>query len=191
MNTQHVLVLLCAYLIGSIPTAYIITYIAKGKDIRNLGNGNAGAKNTFESVGKIAGLAVFLFDVGKGVAAITIARSNTQVEYIVFLAGACAIIGHDFPLFLRFKGGQGMATTVGILGALFPKETVCGFFLFLFLLALTHRWDFSCFIAFISLVVLLGLMGQSLRRVIYTILILPLIGLNKIILMWQKSFTYT
>jgi glycerol-3-phosphate acyltransferase PlsY len=185
MNPQNLFVLVCAYLIGSIPSSFIITYIISGKDIRHLGNGNAGAKNTFESVGLLAGLAVFFFDIGKGVLAIMMARSFTQVENVIMLAGACAVLGHDFPFLLRFKGGQGMATTVGVFGTLFPIETALGFMLFLILLAITHQWDKSCLIGFISLIIIMVISGQTVKRIIYLIIILPLIGLNKTIKVWQ------
>jgi glycerol-3-phosphate acyltransferase PlsY len=91
MTLQFLLVLLYAYIIGSIPSAYIVTYLMTGKDIRRLGNGNMGAKNTFESVGKLAGAIVFLGDITKGVAAVAIARKMIGSEEGVLLAGASAI----------------------------------------------------------------------------------------------------
>ena len=187
MNTQHLLVLLCAYLLGSIPSAYIVAYLITGEDIRNLGNGNAGAKNTFESVGKLAGFAVFLLDIAKGAVAITLARSFTDMEDVILIAGACAVLGHDFPVLLRFKGGQGMATTVGVFSALFPLETALGFVIFVLLLAITRHWDYSCLVGFVLLIAMMWITGQSLKRVIYAIIILPIIGLNKLVQVWQAQ----
>ena len=188
MNAQHLFVLLCTYLLGSLPSAYIVTHVTTGKDIRNLGNGNAGAKNTFESVGKVAGISVFLLDIAKGALAIALARFITQNEDVILIAGACAVFGHDFPLFLRFKGGQGMATTVGVFGALFPLETGLGFAAFALVLAITRHWDYSCLVGFVFLVATMWITGQSLKRVIYTVIILPIIGLNKLLQVWQAQY---
>jgi glycerol-3-phosphate acyltransferase PlsY len=191
MNVHLVVVLVNAYLLGSIPSAYIITYLITGKDIRSLGNGNAGAKNTFESVGAKAGLSVFLLDIGKGILAILVSRLLTENENIILFAGACAILGHDFPIFLRFKGGQGMATTVGVFGALFPIETALGFAIFLILYAITRHWDYSCLAGFILLIIIMWIRGQTYKHFFYTIVILPLIGLNKLILEWKTRRAMT
>ena len=185
MYTHYLLVLLCAYLIGSIPSAFIVAYLVTGTDIRKFGNGNAGAKNTFQSVGPIAGICVFLLDIGKGALAIAMTRAFTQIEDVILIAGACAILGHDFPLLLRFKGGQGMATTVGVFGTLFPIATAVGFITFALLLIITRHWDTSCLIGFVILVAMMWLTGQTLKRVIYTIIVLPLIGLSKWVQVWQ------
>jgi glycerol-3-phosphate acyltransferase PlsY len=178
MTLQFLLVLLYAYIIGSIPSAYIVTYLMTGKDIRRLGNGNMGAKNTFESVGKLAGAIVFLGDITKGVAAVAIARKMIGSEAGVLLAGASAIVGHDFPFLLKFQGGQGMATTVGVFGALFPFVTAFAFVVFLGVLAISRNWDFSCFFGFVVLVLLLWMAGYPMKQVLYTIIILPILWIT-------------
>lgn len=119
--------LLGAYLPGSIPSAYIVARLVAGLEIRQVGDGNMGAKNTFESVSRLAGVVVGVADIGKGALAVALARYLAVSEGVVLLAAACAVLGHDFPLFLGFQGGQGMATMVGVFCVLFPqqKELAC------------------------------------------------------------------
>ena len=124
MTTQTLLFLLGAYLVGSLPTAYILTRILTGKDIRQLGDGNVGAKNTFESVGKLAGFSVSVIDIGKGLLTVAAAKHLSMSEGVILLAGACVVLGHDFSIFLNFQGGQGMAATAGVFGGLFPMVTI-------------------------------------------------------------------
>jgi glycerol-3-phosphate acyltransferase PlsY len=109
------LVVVLGYLLGSIPTAYIAGRALRGKDIRQMGDGNVGAGNAFRQLGAKSGLAVFFVDAGKGVLAITIAQATNAAQPWVLLAGAAAVIGHNWPVFLGFRGGRGEATTIGVL----------------------------------------------------------------------------
>jgi glycerol-3-phosphate acyltransferase PlsY len=113
-----ILSIACAYLIGAIPTSYIITKRVKGIDIRTLGSKNAGATNVVRSVGKAAGILVFIIDFLKGVAAIALARALSGGEaYSAMLVGLAAIIGHIYPVYIGFKGGKGVATALGVIAA--------------------------------------------------------------------------
>lgn len=174
-------ILLGAYLLGSIPFAYLVTRLVTGQDIRHLGDGNMGAKNTFLSVGRAAGVLVGAADMAKGAAAVALARSLGASEAAVYWAGACAVLGHDFPVFLRFRGGQGMATMVGVFGVLFPRELLLSVGALALALLLTRNWDLSCAIGFALLPVLMWFAGQPLRRVLYPVLLLPTIGLAKLL----------
>ena len=185
MTTQAWAVLLGAYLLGSIPSAYLVARVAAGVDIRQLGNGNMGAKNTFKSLGWLPGLVVVSADMGKGALAMAMARHFELPEIILMLAGVCVVLGHDFPLFLRFRDGQGMATIVGVLGVLFPRETGLALVLFCIALAITHNWDLSCGIGFVLLPILLWLSGQPSRRALYPVLLAPTIGVKKLVQVWQ------
>ncbi len=108
------------YLLGSIPTAYVMTRLRKGVDIRQVGSRNMGAMNVLRTVGPLEALAVLVVDAGKGIAAVAIARALGLPVYSELIAGAAAIAGHDFTLFLRFRGGKGGATSMGILLFLMP-----------------------------------------------------------------------
>ncbi len=109
------LVVALGYLLGSIPTAYIAGRLLKGKDIRQMGDQNMGARNAFYQLGAKTGLAVFFIDAGKGALAIAIAQAANTSQNWVLLAGAAAVIGHNWPIFAGFRGGRGEATTIGVL----------------------------------------------------------------------------
>ncbi len=108
------------FLIGSVPTAFLVGKITQGKDLRTLGSGNIGATNAFRVLGKKAGFFVFAVDFLKGFLPVILAKSLfTGHEHFVWLA-AGPILGHIFTPFLRFKGGKGIATGAGVLLALGP-----------------------------------------------------------------------
>jgi glycerol-3-phosphate acyltransferase PlsY len=185
MTIQAWEALLGAYLLGAVPSAYMVARFVAGVDIRQVGDGNMGAKNTFESVGKLAGVAVGVADVGKGALAVAMARYFSVSEEILLLAGACAVLGHDFPLFLRFRGGQGMAPMVGVFGVLFPQQMVLALWALAIALVITHNWDLSCAAGFVTLVILMWLAGQPPKRLLYVFLLLPTLGLRKLMQAWQ------
>jgi len=112
---------LAAYLIGAIPTSYLVVRIVKGQDLRTLGSGNLGATNLYRVLGWRYAVPVGLFDMLKGavpVLAFTPRVGGGDQEAILF--GAAAVIGHVFPVFLRFRGGKGVATGAGVVLALAP-----------------------------------------------------------------------
>lgn len=103
-----------SYLIGAISFSYLITKKIKKIDIRKTGSGNAGATNTLRVLGVGPAIGVLILDVMKGVAAVLIARSFGLTDWAVALSGLFAVIGHDFPVYYGFKGGKGVATTIGV-----------------------------------------------------------------------------
>ncbi|MCD6246574.1 glycerol-3-phosphate acyltransferase, partial [candidate division WOR-3 bacterium] len=107
---------LFSYLIGSIPNGYIITKIKLRKDIRKLGNyKNIGATNVFTSVSPMAGFLTLILDIVKGFIPVFMAKQFHLNQYYILLIGVLAILGHIYPVYIGFKGGTGMATTLGIL----------------------------------------------------------------------------
>ncbi len=115
-----------AYLLGSIPTAYLVTRAATGRDIRYAGDGNAGARNTLRVAGRGAGLAVLAVDVAKGAAAYWLARRWSEAEAAVYLAGLAVLVGHWLPVWLHGRGGIGQAAATGFLGAMWPGAMLAG-----------------------------------------------------------------
>jgi len=120
-----------SYLLGALPSGYILARAIKGIDIREHGSGNVGATNVFRVVGKACGLTVLLVDIGKGVLAVTlVANCFHHISPIVnlnlyrIILGLCAISGHNWPIFLGFKGGKGIATSTGVLIAILPKALI-------------------------------------------------------------------
>jgi glycerol-3-phosphate acyltransferase PlsY len=185
MTLQAWAVLLGAYLLGSFPSAYLITRRVTGIDIRQLGNGNAGTRNTWLSVGWLPGLAVGITDAAKGALAIAMARQFHMAENVVLLAGACVVLGHDFPLFLGFRGGQGMAAMVGVFFTLFPRESVLALLAWLITLVLTRKWDLSCLVGFTLLPILMGAFGRALKQILYPIVLLPTLAVRKLMVAWR------
>lgn len=113
---------LIGYLIGSVPFSYIVARVSKGIDLRRHGSKNVGATNVFFTVGPMAGILAGMLDTGKGIIAILVARKLFLNECDVILTGLASIVGHNWPVYLGFVGGKGVATSLGILACLVPKE---------------------------------------------------------------------
>ena len=116
-----ILSIIIGYLLGSIPTAYIVARLRKGIDIRNVGSRNMGGANVMREIGTPEGVFVGLIDIAKGAAAILIAQTLDISELWVFGAGFGALVGHNFPVFAGFRGGRGSATVIGIFLVLAPQ----------------------------------------------------------------------
>jgi glycerol-3-phosphate acyltransferase PlsY len=117
---QAVLVIAVAYVIGSVPVAYLTGRITRGIDIRQVGSGNTGASNVWQSVSKPLVIPVGLAQIGQGLAAVLIAKAGGQGEGVQALAGIAAVIASDWNPWLRFAGGRGVGQTIGVLLALAP-----------------------------------------------------------------------
>jgi len=114
------MLVLFSYLLGSIPSAYIAGRVLRGIDIRNVGDGNVGAANAYREIGPTAGVAVLVADVCKGVIAVMVAQAFA-LQPVTFLAGFAVVAGHNWPLYIGFRGGRGLATTIGVLCGLLPQ----------------------------------------------------------------------
>jgi len=112
---------LLAYLLGSIPFGYLIVRWQKGIDVRTTGSGSIGATNVMRNLGIIGFIATFILDVGKGVVAVLLTSKMTSGEpRWIAVSAVAAILGHCFPVWLKFRGGKGVATGVGVFIALAP-----------------------------------------------------------------------
>ena len=110
---EYLIIALVSYLLGSIPFGFILTKIFLKKDIRNIGSGNIGATNALRTGNKLLGYTTLLLDITKAILPVLYVKYNYP-DYI-FIASLCAFLGHVFPVWLRFKGGKGVATYIGIL----------------------------------------------------------------------------
>lgn len=146
--SAYIITALLAYLLGSIPTGFLVAR-ARGVDIRKAGSGNIGATNAFRVLGKGWGIAVLLMDFAKGLGACLLvpvvvrALLNLSVENegavtLALVAAVCAVLGHNFTCWLRFKGGKGIATSAGALAALLPWALLIGLAVWVILFALTR-----------------------------------------------------
>lgn len=143
-----ILTAVLAYLLGSIPTGFLVAR-ARGVDIRKVGSGNIGATNAFRVLGKGWGIAVLLIDFAKGLAACLVVPAvvrtmlHVSVEAegsitLALVAAVCAVLGHNFTVWLRFKGGKGIATTAGALSVLVPWALLIGLGVWVVLFVLTR-----------------------------------------------------
>jgi glycerol-3-phosphate acyltransferase PlsY len=159
--TMGIAAIASGYLIGGIPSAYIITRLAAGKDIRKVGTGhsgvgNVGARNVFLNVGKLAGVVVFALDVVKGAAAVALALWVLDASlYFVMGAGLAVVVGHIWPIYLKFAGGGGLATALGVLGILMARETTFGLTIGLVIMVITRNSVLSLSLSLIAVPLLL------------------------------------
>ena len=110
---EYLIIALGSYLVGSLPFGFILTKIFLKRDIRNIGSGNIGATNTLRSGNKLLGYSTLVLDITKAILPVLYVKFNYP-DYI-FIASLCIFLGHVFPIWLKFKGGKGVATYVGIL----------------------------------------------------------------------------
>jgi glycerol-3-phosphate acyltransferase PlsY len=134
MNWKLALIPLVSYFLGAIPFSYVVTRWKTGGDIRTLGSRNVGATNVLRTSGKIAGLTALILDVFKGIAAVFIGQSLGGTEFWAGLAGFCSVVGHSFPVFLKFQGGRSVATGAGAFLMLCPFGIVSAIGIFIVLL---------------------------------------------------------
>lgn len=171
---NYILTAVAAYLLGSIPTGYLVAK-AKGVDIRAHGSGNIGATNVFRVLGKPAGIFVLTVDFLKGFLACLLlptlnlnsqispgAPDNTQtLEILRIIAGIAAILGHNYTCWLKFKGGKGVATTAGVLAAMFPGTFGIALALWLIVFATSKYVSLASIVAAASLPISTWLLGKS------------------------------
>lgn len=127
-----ILILIVSYLLGSIPFGVLIARFFGGSDVRKAGSGNIGATNVARVVGPAAGILTLILDAAKGWFAVWLAARMMHGETLVLgLAGLFAMLGHCFPVWLRFRGGKGVATAAGVFAALCPTAMLAALILFL------------------------------------------------------------
>jgi len=131
----NIVVIVAAYLLGSIPTGYLIYKIVQGRDIRRFGSGNIGATNVGRTMGAKWGIFALVLDIIKGALPVLLARYALDSNIVIAGTGIMAIIGHNFSIFLKFKGGKGVATALGVFFAIAPKAVIpsLGVFVIIFL----------------------------------------------------------
>jgi glycerol-3-phosphate acyltransferase PlsY len=136
------LVLIAAYLLGSIPFGFLIVRAKEGTDVRESGSGGTGATNVSRRAGKLAGVVTLLLDALKGALAVLLARWLATDDFGInwWVAGAAiiAVMGHCFPVWLGFRGGKGVATGVGVFLSLYPLAVACAAAIFILTVVMTR-----------------------------------------------------
>jgi len=171
------LAIICAYIIGSFPSAYIAGRLRRGVDIRQEGSRNMGAMNVFYKVGFAEGILVLAVDIGKGAGAIALARYLGVPEVVQLLSGVAAVLGHSFPVFLGFRGGRGGATCIGILAFLMPWGIPFYMAIFGITLLITRYPTLSYSLAFLCFPFVAWLAYHKWELIVFSvgILLLPLV----------------
>lgn len=169
---RFLLILAIAYLIGSIPSGYLIVRAKEGGDVRETGSGGTGATNVSRRAGIGAGIFTLIIDVIKGVLAVFLARFLSDglfpsADWTIALAGVLAVVGHIFPVWLRFRGGKGVATALGVFLMLSPAVVLIGLIVFAITFALTR------YVSLASLVMLSSIAIANLFLMVFDPLELP------------------
>lgn len=179
---QLLIAAIVAYLIGSIPTSYIVSRLSKGIDIRQYGSGNIGATNTLRVLGKKMGAIVLVIDVLKGVFCVLVlpkiffhAQAHLTLTTFKAFMAASAVFGHVWAIFLKFKGGKGVATTLGVFLALSPKPAIAAILIWLLVVVVTKYVSLSSLIMMLSLPVFMFMFNQPFSYMILSILLCVLI----------------
>lgn len=141
------LVLIAAYLLGSIPNGLIFGQLIWKKDLRRYGSHNLGATNAWRVLGKPAGLLIFALDFLKGVLSVLLAQIFVGTPTAMVLAGLLAIFGHACSIFLKFKGGRGVATGLGVIAFLMPSVTSIVFLVWLAIVLATRYVSLGSIVA--------------------------------------------
>ena len=169
------LIIISCYLLGSIPFGYIVGKLFKKVDIRELGSGNIGATNAFRILGPSLASLVLLGDVGKGILSIYLVRFlNIDNLLILTIAGLAVICGHDWSLFLGFKGGKGIATTFGVVFGLNPTISILALIIWGVVVITTRYVSLSSIFAVISIFIFSILFKQPYEYIIFSAMIMIL-----------------
>ena len=141
------LLIIGAYIIGSIPVGLILGKLIWKKDLRRYGSHNIGATNAWRILGRKAGILIFLLDFIKGQLGVLLGACMFGLSGAMVVGGFFAMLGHIFPIFLGFKGGKGVATSLGVIAALMPKVTAIVFVTWLVLFILTRYVSVASIVA--------------------------------------------
>ncbi|MFH0840182.1 MAG: glycerol-3-phosphate 1-O-acyltransferase PlsY [Candidatus Omnitrophota bacterium] len=169
-----VLGIIIAYLLGSIPTSYLMGKIF-GLDVRKHGSGNVGATNVLRVLGKLPAAITLIADIGKGVLAVTVLASvfykKGAVSFDLFraLLGMAVIAGHNWTIFLNFKGGKGVATFIGVFAVLLPVELITGLLVWIATVWITKYVSLGSIFLAISVPLIAAFSGKGIDIVILAI----------------------
>ena len=170
-------IVVISYLVGSVPTAYLLGRL-KGMDLRREGSGNVGATNAFRVLGPVAGTISLLLDIGKGLLAVTVLAGFGQAGWLRILAGISVIAGHNWPVFPKFKGGNGVATSAGVFLGLAPGAVGLSVLVWLMTVALSGYVSLGSILAALGLPLFIWLGGKEIGFVVFGLLVTVLVILR-------------
>lgn len=170
MMMDYILSAIFAYLIGSIPSGLILGKLFWHKDLREHGSHNIGATNAWRTLGKGAGIAVFVADSLKGQAGVALGLLLAGTPLAAVIGGLFAIIGHSFSIFLRFHGGKGVATSLGVLTMLMGNVTLLVFAVWFAIVYMTRYVSLGSVVAGFLTPVLAALFSYPMEYVLFTVI---------------------
>jgi glycerol-3-phosphate acyltransferase PlsY len=165
---DYLVIGIASYLMGSIPFGLILTKLFLNKDIREIGSGNIGATNALRTGNKLIGYSTLILDIAKAIIPVIYVKIN--YSDLIYIASLCAFLGHVFPIWLKFKGGKGVATYVGIL---FSINIILGLIfvvLWVFIFLLSKYSSLSSIIASISVPIYILITGQINDAIFFAIM---------------------
>jgi acyl phosphate:glycerol-3-phosphate acyltransferase len=178
----YLITAVASYLLGTIPFGYVLVRVFRGEDVRSSGSGNIGATNVAR-MSTVLGLATLILDAGKGLAAVVLARAFSGGEHqklVMTIAAFCAVVGHLFPIWLKFRGGKGVATSLGSFALIAPKSIVCMVGLFLLVVAATRYISMGSVVAAAAFPVLAWALHEYVEPVQ-----LILVALGSLLVIWK------
>ncbi len=169
--TGNLFIVAASYLLGSIPTAYLMGWTLRGIDIRTVGSGNVGATNVFRTIGKMAGISTLLIDTAKGFLAVELALIYCGGEFWPLVAGIAAVAGHSWSLWVNFRGGKGVATSAGVFLALLPGPMGVALLVFAAAFGVSRRVSVGSILAAGALPLAALFLGSPPARVILSVIL--------------------
>ena len=167
--------ILFAYLMGSIPTGVILARSFGDIDLRKVGSGNIGATNVSRALGRKFGLITLLGDMSKGLLPVLLARWLVESEILILTVAFVAFLGHLYPVYLRFKGGKGIATALGVFLGLTPLAALLALGLWLICFIIWRISSLSSLIAATAMPIIVGLLNDSWLYLSFSLIITALI----------------
>jgi len=180
MLATGIIAVIIGYLLGSIPFAYIAGRLIKGVDIRQVGGRNVGTLNVMREIGRVAGLVVLLADMGKGALAVLIAQWLDVSVMFIFAVGLAAVAGHNWPVFLGFRGGRGAATGIGVLFVLAPIASAICFAIGAVVILFTSNFRLAIGVGLALLPLVIWGFGGEISLIIYPLVLALFLGLRSI-----------
>lgn len=168
--TEYLLTGVIAYLVGSIPSGLILGKLFWHTDLRKYGSHNIGATNAWRTLGKVPGIIVFLADSLKGQAGVLLGLSLVGTPFAAVIGGLLAIIGHSFSIFLRFRGGKGVATSLGVLTMLMGNVTLIVFVLWFTIVYMTRYVSLGSVVAGVLTPILAALFAYPMEYIVFTVI---------------------
>ena len=167
---DYLLMGVLAYLVGSIPSGLILGKLFWHTDLRKYGSHNIGATNAWRTLGKVPGIIVFLADSFKGQAGVLLGLSLVGTPLAAVIGGLLAIVGHSFSLFLRFHGGKGVATSLGVLTMLMGNVTLIVFALWFTIVYMTRYVSLGSVVAGVLTPILAALFAYPMEYIVFTVI---------------------